>query len=343
MPRNSRPDSVWILILFMLLLAGCGRQATVSAEWSLFTRRFLADDGRIVDTGNRGISHSEGQGFGMLLAQGYGDRPGFERIWQWTRQNLQVRQDFLCAWKYVPGQGVVDRNNASDGDILIAWALLKAGREWQRDDYLKESRNILADIRHQLVREWQGKSVLLPGAAGFEKADGLTVNLSYWVFPAFRDFRQFDPSPVWDELTASGLFLLEAARFGRWHLPPDWMQLAEEVRIAPGFSPLFGYDAIRIPLYSLWGGVLSPERRRDFLAFAEECQREKGFLVPSVDLLTDVPATYEAGKGFHAVYGLLQTVADQRQEIHDRQPADSDDYYSSSLVLLARAAARMRP
>lgn len=342
MPRKSRPDPVWGLILLMLLLCGCGRQPMVSGEWLLYSRRFIADDGRVVDTGNRGISHSEGQGFGMLLAQGYEDRQGFERIWQWTRQNLQVRQDYLCAWKYVPGQGAVDRNNASDGDILIAWALLKAGREWQRDDYLKASRNILADIRHQLVREWQGKSVLLPGAAGFEKAEGITVNLSYWVFPAFRDFREFDPSPVWDELTASGLHLLEAARFGRWHLPPDWMLLADEVRIAPGFPPLFGYDAIRIPLYSLWGGVLSPERRRDFLAFADECQREKGFLAPAVDLLTDAPATYKASKGFLAVYGLLRAGADQRQEIPDLQPADSD-YYSSSLVLLAGAAARRRP
>ena len=87
----------------------------------------------MVDTANGGVSHSEGQGYGMLLAQSYGDRQQFDQLWAWTKRgNLQIRKDRLLAWRWRPsGSGdagaVDDMNNASDGDVLVAWALLQRG------------------------------------------------------------------------------------------------------------------------------------------------------------------------------------------------------------------------
>ena len=43
--------------------------ALPGSDWRIFKQRFLAADGRIVDDGNGGISHSEGQGYGMVLAE----------------------------------------------------------------------------------------------------------------------------------------------------------------------------------------------------------------------------------------------------------------------------------
>ena len=96
------------------------------AAWRRYAERFLLPEGRIVDTGNKGISHSEGQGYGMLLAVAGGDRAAFDRLWGWTQRVLMVRGDGLAAWRWTPDGGVADRNNASDGDMLIAWALLRA-------------------------------------------------------------------------------------------------------------------------------------------------------------------------------------------------------------------------
>ncbi|MEG9529489.1 MAG: glycosyl hydrolase family 8, partial [Hyphomicrobiales bacterium] len=42
--------------------------------WRAYRSRFITDQGRVVDTANGQISHSEGQGYGMLLAVAAGDR-----------------------------------------------------------------------------------------------------------------------------------------------------------------------------------------------------------------------------------------------------------------------------
>ncbi len=68
--------------------------------WRAYRERFVTPQGRVVDTGNGGISHSEGQGYGMLLAVAADDRATFERIWTWTRANLMVRDDQLLAWRW---------------------------------------------------------------------------------------------------------------------------------------------------------------------------------------------------------------------------------------------------
>ena len=67
-----------------------------------FRSRFMAPDGRIIDTGNRNISHSEGQGWGMLMALAADDRASFERIWVWTRRTPDRPRDALSAWRFRP-------------------------------------------------------------------------------------------------------------------------------------------------------------------------------------------------------------------------------------------------
>src|SRR4051812_32573749 len=90
--------------------------------WPIFKSRFVLPSGRVVDTGNEGVSHSEGQGYGMLFAEANNDRACFEQLWRWTKRNLQVRPDRLLSWRWRPvgTSGVADDpNNASDGDLLV--------------------------------------------------------------------------------------------------------------------------------------------------------------------------------------------------------------------------------
>ena len=65
------------------------------AAWRDWKAAYLRGDGRVVDEENEGISHSEGQAYGLLLAQAWGDRAAFEQIEDWTRMNLAKRNDTL--------------------------------------------------------------------------------------------------------------------------------------------------------------------------------------------------------------------------------------------------------
>src|SRR5258707_12622318 len=60
----------------------------------------------------------------MLLAEIVGDHAQFRRIWQWTRDHLQLPDGLFAFHTDAAGQ-VVSLGPASDADLLIAWALLR--------------------------------------------------------------------------------------------------------------------------------------------------------------------------------------------------------------------------
>ncbi|STT00045.1 endoglucanase [Klebsiella pneumoniae] len=43
-------------------------RAWADTAWERYKARFMMPDGRIIDTANGNVSHTEGQGFAMLLA-----------------------------------------------------------------------------------------------------------------------------------------------------------------------------------------------------------------------------------------------------------------------------------
>ena len=339
-----------ILLALLAVLAGGSSIAAAGCpggpnapEWLAYKSRFVATNGRVVDTGNGRISHSEGQGWGMLLAEAFGDRQSFDRIWRWTDAALGREGSAFHPWKWVPetDTAVPDPNNASDGDLLIAWALERAARRWGESGYRTAARRIALEIRRDLVVTTGGRTVLLPGSVGFQRGDGVVVNLSYYVFPAFAVLDGLAPAPEWRRLRQDGLDLIDDARFGRWGLPPDWLRLAKSGRLepAPEWPARFGYDAIRIPLYLIWGGLGRPERLAAFRAFWRQYKAERR--QPSwTSFGDDAVASYPASAGFAAVAQLVEAVLTGRPST-SAMPAisEADDYYSASLVLLAKTAA----
>lgn len=243
-----------------------------SMGWESYKARFLSADGRIIDNGNNNISHTEGQGYGMLLSVAYDDPVAFARIWRWTRINLRLRNDGLFSWRYDPmtESPVEDLNAAADGDLLIAWALERAGERWHNDAYIEEAREISALIREHLILEFAGHLILMPGIEWDTRTDDRMVfNLSYWIYPAFRDLNRIDPSPVWHGLELSGLELLEKSGLGDDGLPPDWlvMNSAGEISYAEEMGTNFGYNNIRIPLYLIWAGIGNSDNLLPFSEF----------------------------------------------------------------------------
>ncbi len=351
---------VLVAAAIVLLVSGgpaVAQPDAIAAEWAKYRERFVAGDGRVLDTGNQAVSHSEGQGWAMLFAEAAGDRASFDRIWNWTRAKLQRRDNALFSWRWDPADEktpVADRNDASDGDILIAWALIRAAHRWNRPGharagyaqagYAQAARRIVADIRRWLVVAVPGAApgmlVLLPGADGFRSEDGVTiVNPSYYVYPALKDFARIQPAPEWQRLRRDGLRLLADARFGRWGLTPDWIDIGAEGTIAPAakYPARFGFEAIRVPLYLIWAGEATPERLASYLDFWNEFGNKP---IPAwTEFKDNSLAPYAGSTGFHAIVQLARGFG-QPTPAPLPTIGDTDDYYSASLSLLAAIAQR---
>ncbi|SQA98658.1 Endoglucanase precursor [Cedecea neteri] len=76
--------------------------AHAASEWDTYKSRFLMSDGRIIDTGNNSVSHTEGQGFAMMMAVENNDRASFDKIWGWTNATLRNPKNGLFYWRYNP-------------------------------------------------------------------------------------------------------------------------------------------------------------------------------------------------------------------------------------------------
>jgi endoglucanase len=334
---------LWFFLFCAVATVACGTESDVL--WKTYKTDFLAPEGRVIDTGNHGVSHSEGQGYGMLLAESQDDRATFELLWEWTSKHLARRNDHLFSWRWNPDKGgggqVDDVNDATDGDLLIAWALARAGERWKNSAWSESARMIAQDIRAKLVRRSSYGVILLPGEVGFTKSNGYIVNLSYWIFPAFRALNRISASAVWRELEASGLSLLRKAEFGSWMLPPDWLLVeGKELRVAPGFPPVYGYNAVRIPLYQAWAGITKADYYENFRRYANA---NSGDPAATISLEKGEAKKASALPGMLAIYQLIAGTGDldlARLSPPYREIAPNEKYFSASLGLLTDLAAR---
>lgn len=323
----------------LLLVSGLAqaREPTVMAgDWAAYRAKFLQAEGRIVDDANGNISHSEGQGYGMLLAYLAGSRADFDIIWAFTRNEMLLRDDGLVAWKWDPNATprVTDPNNATDGDILIAYALALAGKEWANADYSKAALGLIQAIREAAVVEAQGREILLPGVNGFKVADrpddGPVINPSYWIFEAFPVFAGLDEGGGWDRLSRDGLAWLRQTRFGPRKLPVDWVSVRGRPVPAAGFPAEFGYNAVRIPLYLVRAGVKDVA----LIKGLGQGMSDGGDVVTS-DIRTGNSKDRLADAGYRIIPALAACIADGTPVPAELRTFAPTNYYPSTLHLLS--------
>ena len=311
------------------------------AAWEAFRHLFVSPEGRVIDTGNGNISHSEGQGWGLLGAQAGDDPQSFARILDWTTRALQRRPyDRLHAWRYRPADRnpVSDVNNATDGDLFIAAALARAAARWNRPDYAAQAAQLATAILG-LVRQAGGRTLLLPGAAGFDAADSFIINPSYYAFALIDDLAALTPSPQWDLLRQDGLKMILQGRFGPWGLPPDWLRVSRPdgaLSIAAGWPPRFSFDAIRVPLHLAWSGLPAAPVVE---AFRRYWLAPRAMPPAWVDLVTNEVAPYPASDGICAVAALTMPT-NLGKTVRFASVKSTSDYYSAGLLLLSALAAR---
>lgn len=318
--------------------AAAQRAAVDTQAWTAYKAKFLDVNGRIVDNGNGGISHSEGQGYGMLLAYLANNPADFEQIWYFTRTELLLRDDGLAIWKWDPAvtPHVTDTNNASDGDLLIAYALALAGSAWNNKDYLRAAASMAKSILSHVVISSAGRTLLIPGVEGYlppGRKDGPVINPSYWVFEAIPVMALLVPSDRWHKLSDDGLALLRALQFGPRKLPADWVSLKAKPEPADGFDAEFGYNSIRIPLYLARAGIGD----KALLSRLQQGMTVEEDEPATIDLTTGKPKDLLPDPGYRIVNDVVAcVVSGAKLPASVRQFAPSL-YYPATLQLLSLA------
>ncbi len=213
---------------------------------------------------------SEGQSYGLFFALVANDHERFDRLLNWTSDNLAGGDPGtrLPAWlwgKTPDGQWqILDPHSASDADLWIAYSLCEAGRLWRQPRYKTLGRRMLARIAGAEVIELPGFGImLLPGETGFHpEADTWVLNPSYLPLPLLTRFAVIDPKGPWARIAADLPALLEKSTRNGFVM--DWVSYSTkdgfQPASRPGSSamPVGSYDAIRV---YLWAGLTHPETK----------------------------------------------------------------------------------
>src|SRR5690606_30328955 len=256
---------------------------------------------------------------------------------------------YLPAWLWgQSGDGswrVLDQNTASDGELWIAYALLEAGRLWNRPGFVQAGRQILALMNKAEVTELPGfGTMLLPGNHGYVHAGSWTLNPCYLPLFAFRRFAAHDRKGPWGRLAErSAALVRQASPKG---FAPDWTRWNGKAFVVdPDKGPMGSYDAIRT---YLWAGITSPSdplRKPLMAALAGPLRmlRAQGAFAEKVDVRNGV-GMGAPPPGFAAA--LLPYLASQGQHALARAQAalvptsgpaaDSLTYYDRCLVLFGK-------
>jgi endo-1,4-beta-D-glucanase Y len=240
----------------------------VSSSWSLWDHyedHFIQNDGRVVDYERDNLTTSEGQSYAMFFALVANDRPGFERIYHWTVQNLAGGDlaNNLPAWSWGRKPdgtlGVKDSNSASDADLWIAYDLIQAGRLWKRPDYTTTGDALLKQIAAREVSNAHSFPVLLPGHTGFEHEGTSLSNPSYMPLFLLEAAAKAQPTGPWKAMANSLPTIIQKTSINGF--ATDWFKIDSDGMMTPSAALDSGsdeasgsYDAVRV---YLWAGITS--------------------------------------------------------------------------------------
>lgn len=324
--------------------AAPGRETTASAAASAFVDDYVEADGRVSRTDQGGDTVSEGQGYAMLLAVVAHEPGTFASVWKWTRENLR-QPNGLLAWHWEDGE-VVATESAADADLDVAWALLLAAERFGRAEYRREGLKLAhAILEHETV-SLAGRSLLVAG--DWANHFPAVVDPSYYVPAAFVALGRASRDPRWRQLGETSREVVAQLTERTTGLAPDWAVVESDGTAKPtgppgeGGKPVFGYDAVRVPL---WQAASCNGRDTSFAA------RAAGFLERKIDgapaatyslegrprggspgaplLVAAAAASAAAGEGAASAEWLAGAEADVEAE---------PTYYGAALLALGRAA-----
>lgn len=322
--------------------APLGEDHPLQASWNAWKALCLLPEGRVVDTFQNGDSHSEGQGYGLVLAVTFGDQRAADEIIDWTERNLAVRNDALLAWRWRQADlpHVPDRNNASDGDLFYCWGLVMYAAQKNRRDLATRATAIANDLLRLCVARNVGAAgpLLVPGVVGFRVGNGHVVNPSYNMPRAMREIAAALMLPELAQVATAGERLV-AGLAARGQVP-DWILVTETGAVEEppaGFSSAAGYESIRTALFDAWSGN-RPSPALQSYARATAAAGSQGGAVTVLDSLTGEVRERSSHSGYAAVAALAQCIASGGRGSDMPVFTTDQPYYPATLHLMALLA-----
>lgn len=311
-------------------LAGCGGSGGTAPGRASggFLSAYVRPDGQVVRPDQGGDTVSEGQAYGMLLAEATGRDAEFATIWEWTRTHLQLGDGLFAYHASAAGQ-VVGRQPASDADLLIAWALLRYSGPRAAALHAEGRRVAGAILAHEVTNGPGGMPVLTAGpwAAGRPA----TLDPSYWSLPAMQGIASLTGDRTWTRMLTGAVSMTRTLTDDGRALPPDWAELTASGTLRPEPAPSgaqpqteYGPDAQRTvawfaascdpaarKLAASWWPLLRPSGRDDALALQPNGTVLSG--TPAVlPLVASAAAAKAAGDGAVTGQLLRRAAAEQR-------------------------------
>jgi len=323
--------------------------------WEAFAQGFIDANGRVVESSDaRRRTVSEAQGYALFFALVANQPTRFEKLLQWTEDNLaggDLRRN-LPAWHWGRRDdgswGVLDDNAATDADLWIAHTLAEAGRLWGQKRYSELARALAERVLAESTADLPGLGLaLLPGPRGFTPApQRWRLNPSYLAPMQLRGLAHHFGGR-WQSVHDTALRVLrESAPRG---LAPDWATYDGASRRFLASEPLGSHDAIRV---YLWLGLsvgprgAVPAALRPLLKHFKpmaEIAEAAGFVPEKIDTQSG-SASGQGPLGFSAALlpflralGRPAAVQHTLQQLRS-QPPQADAYYDQVLRLFGQGA-----
>ena len=352
-------------VLLCVLGVQCGCRAEAPWPlWESYSAKFLDKQGRVIDHNGQERTTTEGEAYAMFFALVAGDRAKFDKLVEWTEDNL-AQGDLtarLPAWSWGKAEDgnwrVLDPNPAADADLWMAYALCEAGRLWDYPRYAKLGELMASRVAQQEVVLIPGVgTALLPGAQGFHPDPQIWyLNPSYLPPSLLAYFAKRQPQMPWRQVLDS-LPQIVATDGG---MVMDWVS-AGEFGVRPSVNPSLlrqgpstlpptgSYDAIRVYLWMGLADQRTPGVRESLEQMQGMARYMRGHLIPplKVDakgavLETDAPVGFSAAviPYLHALNlkteertqgDRLVAMRDSRTGLYGRDAA----YYDQNLALFS--------
>lgn len=232
------------LAMLAATLAACSGGGSVAGAGSIgaaaqrsatrFLDAYVRPDGRVIRLDQGDDTVSEGQAYGLLLAEIAGRPAVFDRIWRWTRVHLQQPDRLFAFYANKAGQ-VLSPNPASDADLLIAWALLRYNARDAATMHRQGRQVAAAVLTHEVTFGPGGMPILAAGTWATGRPASLAP--SYWSLPALTGLAQLTGNRQWQRLANSAVALTDRLTRGGQRLPPDWAVLTESGKLVATPAP----------------------------------------------------------------------------------------------------------
>ena len=242
MPVQLRRLAVWLMLA--ATVAGCAggasgsrparQDSTAQRSATAFLAAYARPDGRVARLDQGDDTVSEGQAYGLLLAEVAGQPATFARIWQWTRAHLQLPSGLFAYHANAAGR-LLSAQPASDADLLIAWALLRYQGPHAAAWHQAGQRVAAAVLRQEVTTGPGGTPVLTAGPWAI--GSPASLDPSYWALPALTGLARLTGDQEWQQLADGAVTLTNRLTAGGRDLPPDWAQLTASGALAPAPAP----------------------------------------------------------------------------------------------------------